>query len=635
MSMLLFLYNNLLDSATLTASSAAAGFPANNLKNPFRTKCWKTLGSPAGLAQLVIDHGTAKAVNCIALTGYSWLTAPGKLVMEFNDTDVWTAPSATETLTWVLPTTPGGNKGTILMKTSVTRTYRYNRLRVVSASGVTLTAAASGSNGLTHVDDVNLNPRTYNFSEAVDVTLPDYTPGSIVALEYKNMGDASSNFKLSLSATGYLIVTAAALGYFYDYQSTAPVGCVDGSRNTFGYSFTRQSASVAGSVIFTVNGVQLGAAIVVAAAAPPDINGATNKYWMGTDTTRTAGTIHNVWSFNRALTVADHLALHTTKQVATADQYGSQTPKWASNFSAGADGVTKIGGTATGNIDGIGGQDDVLRFYADGSTGSHALIGPVGLDFGCKYSIAYDYYIPAANTNIKSISATVNSVAAGSIGAVLGAWTTAGDFINNVAGVSVVVYFFARNAAGSTSFTGANSITDDLFYIKNVRLAKVGALTNHNIEGISVTDWQDAGTNNIDLTYPAAGCTVNGAVDFSIGRIFVGEYFEPTRTYGWGYQEEVVDPSLISQTIGGQDHADEIERYRKVTCNGIIETQAQWVLYQAMMNAVGMRKEIFAVFDYDTDPIERTVYGKFSKLPSITRAFTNKFDYDFEFTEAR
>lgn len=257
MSKLLFLYNNLLDSATITASSEASGFPASNLKNPHRTKTWKTAGGTAGTAQLVIDHGTAKAVQDIALTGYDWAAAPGTLVMEFNDADAWGAPAKSETLTWVSGTTPGGNKGTIIKHLAAAWTYRYNRLSVVNAPG-----------------------------------------------------------------------------------------------------------------------------------------------------------------------------------------------------------------------------------------------------------------------------------------------------------------------------------------------------------------------------------------DWNLGRLFVGSAFEPARTYGWGYSESVVDPSIISQTIGGQDHADEIERYRVISVNGIILTQAQWVLYQAMINAVGMRKELFVALDYAGEVAERTIYGKFSQVPEITRSFSF-FEYNFEITESR
>jgi len=254
MSKHLFLYDNLLDSATLTASSAATGFPANNLKNPFRTKYWKTAGATAGTATLVINHGSAKVVNAIALTGYpDWAAAPGTLKMEYGDDGVTYAEH--DDLTWVAPTTPGGNKGTIIAKVTA-QNHQYNRLSVVNAPG----------------------------------------------------------------------------------------------------------------------------------------------------------------------------------------------------------------------------------------------------------------------------------------------------------------------------------------------------------------DWQ-------------------------LGRLFVGSYFEPARDYGRGYEEEVVDPSLISQTIGGQDHADEKERYRIIRVGGVILTQAQWVLYQAMVNAVGVRKELFVAFDYTNDAAERTLYGKFSKLPAIARP--SLFEYNFEFTEAR
>ena len=251
---LLFLYNNLLDSATLTASSEATGFPASNLKNPFRTKTWKTAGATAGTATLEINHGSAKSINAIALTGYpDWLAAPGTLLMEYGDDGITYAEH--DDLTWVAPTTPGGNKGTIIAKITA-QNHQYNRLSVVNAAG-----------------------------------------------------------------------------------------------------------------------------------------------------------------------------------------------------------------------------------------------------------------------------------------------------------------------------------------------------------------------------------------DWNLGRLFVGTCFEPARTYGYGYEEEVVDPSLISQTIGGQDHADEIERYRIARASGIILTQAQWVLYQAMINAVGTRKELFAAFDYTGDKAERTLYGKFSEVPKITRPYL--FEYDFEFTEAR
>jgi len=131
---IMLLYNNLLDSATLTASSAATGFPASNLQHPFRTKVWRTTGGTPGTANLVIDHGTAKAVNCVALINYTWASAPGTLNFEANATDSWGAPSFSQALTWAATPSANGNKACII-KTFASQTYRYNRLNVAYAPG--------------------------------------------------------------------------------------------------------------------------------------------------------------------------------------------------------------------------------------------------------------------------------------------------------------------------------------------------------------------------------------------------------------------------------------------------------------------------------------------------------------------
>ena len=135
---ILFLYNNLFDSATLTESSEATGFVAENTQHPFRTKVWTTEGATAGTANLVIDHATAKAVNCVVLAGYDWASAPGTLNLEFNAANAWGDPSATEALTWAANPTANGNRG-VIIKTFASKSYQYNRLNVVYSPGATPT----------------------------------------------------------------------------------------------------------------------------------------------------------------------------------------------------------------------------------------------------------------------------------------------------------------------------------------------------------------------------------------------------------------------------------------------------------------------------------------------------------------
>lgn len=138
MANIMFMYDNLVLDATLAASSAASGFNAVNLQNPFRTKVWRTAGATAGTANLVINHGSAKAVTCVILGGYNWTSAPGTLDLEFNATDSWGSPSATESLTWAANPTTNGNYG-VIVKVFDSKSYQYNRLNVVYSPGATPT----------------------------------------------------------------------------------------------------------------------------------------------------------------------------------------------------------------------------------------------------------------------------------------------------------------------------------------------------------------------------------------------------------------------------------------------------------------------------------------------------------------
>ena len=138
-SNIMFFYDNLLLSATLSASSAASGLPASNLKDPLRGVAYRTAGTPTpGTANLVIDHIVAKGVKAVILGGYNWLSAPGTLDFEFNDTDSWGSPAKTEALTWNANPTANGNFGMII-KVFSEQSYRYNRLNVVYSPGGTPT----------------------------------------------------------------------------------------------------------------------------------------------------------------------------------------------------------------------------------------------------------------------------------------------------------------------------------------------------------------------------------------------------------------------------------------------------------------------------------------------------------------
>ncbi len=756
MSNILYLYDNLLDSAILTASSEATGFPAENLQNPFRSKVWRTAGTTPGAATLVIDHGSAKDVNAIALCGYSWATAPGLLVVEFNDTDVWTNPAATETLTWNAPTTPGGNKGSIILKMSSTRTYRYNRLRVAAASGVTLTADttggaiyitaqnslatsawlnayatafdtfsssgsttftasdASGETGIrvrvpvtltqgkryviaftptfsgatvTHIyfatdayagvgRFIALNPSmsttvpyvvdaiytgttatsimliinaaagatfsiagfvvrennglafgTDSFSMVWKGALPDYTPTAVQYLIASGSGNSGISLNIDAS-TGKMALRIVSTIY---RSSVAPT-LTDGSVAELGFVVTVGAVNT--TVVFYCNGVAVG---TTQSAANPGTASSGGLYFnimssYAKSYKYAVTNLSKIIAFNRALTAAEMLALYTNNDIDYKDKYGSQTPTYISNFTAGEDSWTAgdaAGATLTGNTDGINGSDDWLKIERTGASGRLDIFRNATLTSGKLSHVRITIYNHAASDIayfMISFDGTNNSEV---IAVAPGSEVTTTLHIAS-AGSTTPLRIMPCSSAGAHDTTIA---TGTIYYVKNIFLYRSGATLELGVEGINSTDWQDSSTNNLDAAYPATGYTVNGAADWDLGRMFIGEYFEPAENYGRDYEEAVVDPSLLSQTIGGQDHADEIEKCRVVNCQGVLKTQAEWVLYQAMIAEVGRFKPLFIAFDYDNDAAERTLYGKFAEIPSVSRSVL--FEFNFQFVEDR
>lgn len=133
--------------------------------------------------------------------------------------------------------------------------------------------------------------------------------------------------------------------------------------------------------------------------------------------------------------------------------------------------------------------------------------------------------------------------------------------------------------------------------------------------------------------YQYARLNVVYGANFDIGRIFLGAHFEPNDNYLLGHEEDIIDPSVVEETLGGQAHIDELTIYRAYRLSSFIETQAQWELYQKMFRSAGRHTDIVICFDYDNEPNEETIYGKFTALPAMVRPF--HFNIDMEFMESR
>ena len=117
-----FLWDNLVDGATITASSSAAGFPATNLQHSWHLKTHRTTGVAA--ENWVFDLGTTPDPVQYFVWYYHNLENDTDTVLKIqaNATNAWGAPSINENVTW--------NSGQIVHFFSTPQTYRYWRFYV-------------------------------------------------------------------------------------------------------------------------------------------------------------------------------------------------------------------------------------------------------------------------------------------------------------------------------------------------------------------------------------------------------------------------------------------------------------------------------------------------------------------------
>jgi len=202
--------------------------------------------------------------------------------------------------------------------------------------------------------------------------------------------------------------------------------------------------------------------------------------------------------FNRALSASDVTEL-ITLGVNPADQWGSQTAVYTSDFSAGTDSWGAVRGTADGNIDGISGVDNTLRFTVDGTASNthYALRNSFpGLLASKRYRIGFNYFITAANATINGLR--LQQLTTGQnitpIQSVTGAWTsiTPVEFVSNETRLDVLAY-----AGANSNFTGNGT---DTFYLHSIVLTRIGAIVDLDFTVGTGYQATDRSTNNLHGT---------------------------------------------------------------------------------------------------------------------------------------
>ena len=361
---------------------------------------------------------------------------------------------------------------------------------------VNLTYASAGSSGITVADNDNLDYGTGNFFGGVLASLPDYTPSAEVILDHKH--DGANGRIFSVQTNGKLRLTINGT----NYDSTVATGLTDGTQHFLSYSVTRETATVAGSILFGVDGVTLGTSVSITAGAPATVSNASSQYIMGTSAIRSACAVIKFYSYNRALSAAEVLSLYQSG-VATADQWGSQTAKYTSDFSAGDDGWTASQGAVSGNIDSIGGLNDWLRFTVNNVNGLHYIKKsyPAALTVGKKYRLSFKYYIPSTNSNLVKIDVYIGDNQ--EISEYLTTLDAATSYSIEFTLASSQTQYRIWCAATELTFQDAGG--DDVFYIKDFVVTQIGATLDLEPAGIGAASWTDSSSNGLNASYPAAG----------------------------------------------------------------------------------------------------------------------------------
>jgi hypothetical protein len=118
---------NLVDQSTLTASTQNSLFPVSNVKDYRRSKVFR---STSNSDNIVFDFGETSDVNTVFLvsdkrSGFGFST----VTLEFNATNVWTSPAATESVAFSV------EHGVGFAEFTNTHSYRFCRMVITSTLG--------------------------------------------------------------------------------------------------------------------------------------------------------------------------------------------------------------------------------------------------------------------------------------------------------------------------------------------------------------------------------------------------------------------------------------------------------------------------------------------------------------------
>ncbi len=177
------------------------------------------------------------------------------------------------------------------------------------AQGVALTAAASGSSGITVADNDNIDFGTGNFTLVWKGSLPDWTPAEDAYLITKNNSfGTDEGYQIKVNTDGKIVLTFDDTGFGNAILSSVANSLIN---NTVAEIVAVMIRGVSTSTIdFYINGILLGTQQSCANVGSVSSTGILYINGLGYQAIRTAGTCIHALTYNRALTAAEVLDLY-------------------------------------------------------------------------------------------------------------------------------------------------------------------------------------------------------------------------------------------------------------------------------------------------------------------------------------
>jgi hypothetical protein len=419
--------------------------------------------------------------------------------MAYQDPNNVTIGGGSATLTSLTATTV---TGTSMVYNGAELNSRLNPL--AQAVSVQMTAATSGSNGIQQLDNANLDMGTNNFTLHWEGSLPDWTPVAVSRVIHKRQS-ASVRWSFAVNTDGTLSAFATDGGTIFSTTSTSAASIAANEVAKITAVIVRESALVAGSVAFYVNGTALGASVAITAATTASINNTGALSICAANSTadgRIESTTRACYLFNRALTSAEVLDL-SINGVALADRGASQLTPISGNAQ---------NGTSTRALSSFVGTTTGFSGSASSSTGTARQGGwTLNAQTGKRYRVKLSYVANATAGGTLELSARISTstsdlTALSNVETVSGTTTMTGTLTTELVATSTGA-FFAAVTIRSPSAAASIDITVTDYSI--IQVGITSELLASNAQSDTGQIFDTSGNKNHALL-PASGATVVG-----------------------------------------------------------------------------------------------------------------------------